>query len=90
MWVVEIDCAPSTVRPNHYYNLIMNELSSSSDEQITEWVSKVKNQEPYNKRFGEWTWHLEIDESIKSVVQSVFEKNIKEFYNIGCIRYGSW
>ena len=90
MMIIEIDCAPSTLRPDHYYNLIIRELSSSSDDEITEWVSKVNNQEPSNKSFGEWTWQLEIDESIKSAVQSVFKKKIEEFYNTGCIRYGSW
>ena len=88
--LIEIDCAPGKIRPNHFYNLIIECMSQNSNQNIKEWSQNVKNLEPDLKLIGNWTWNLEIESDIYQEVQTIFKQQLTEFYNQGCIRYASW
>lgn len=87
---IEIDCAPGPIRPNKYYKLIMEELLKNSNKEIKDWSTKLIDQEPITKKFGEWCWYLEIDSNIYSTVQNIFKEKLIEFHNDNKIRYASW
>ena len=87
--IIEIDCPPLSNRPDYFYNLILNEIMLKNDL-CRQWVLNVKKINPNTKLFGNWTWNLDIEDNIKSDVQSIFKEKLELYYNNKFIRYASW
>ena len=94
MLQIEIDCAPGGVRPQQFFNSIVNKISKDSlDEELTQFSEKLVDHSPVSSKFGCWEWIIEMDDNISkhySFIQNIFKEELTKLYNSGAIRYARW
>ena len=75
--IIELDCPPGNPRPGDLIGIVIKDL--------------LPIREPTSCCFGNWSWNYnDIPEEQWKKVNSEIEKRIKQLYNKGSIRYGSW
>ena len=75
---IELDCCPGSIRPSDLLNEAIKNTSLSHREATT-------------KLFGCWTFNYDdVDPDEWSEALPTIERNIRDLYKRGAIRYGSW
>lgn len=91
MLIIEIDCQPGSLRPDYFYNNIIDSLQHNQNQNIKNEFEKLKNNKPVSKLFGNWTWKLDINNTkTESEIQAIFKEKLTQYYNNGAIRYAGW
>lgn len=76
--IIELDCLPGYIRPGH----LIKEVIKDTGLELTETKSMF---------FGNWSWdYSDVDDTTWKKAQPIIKERIKELYNNGIIRYGSW
>lgn len=77
---IEIDCAPGGIRPNELLPSVLEGTGIEIDPENT-----------VGRFFGNWTWEVpEEQHELYEQVRDTISERIKNLYNSGRIRYGSW
>ena len=77
---IELDCAPGGPRPNELLPSVLEGTGVTLDPEIT--VARC---------FGNWEWMIpESEAEAFLAAKETIASRIKELYNKGRIRYGSW
>lgn len=88
---IEIGCPPGNTRPFTLLMQLINILSNSKKEKISNWARNYLESPPNTStRFGDMDCSLDIDEDIRDEVVGFFQKELTSLYNSGVIRYASW
>ena len=88
---IEIGCPPGNIRPFTLLIQLINLLSNSKKEKISNWARNYLESPPNTSiTFGDMNCSLDIDEDIRGEVVAFFEKELTSLYNSGIIRYASW
>ena len=76
---IELDCAPGALRPG---DLIAEVIKDTN-------LPLIKDS---GRFFGCWMWDYTnvVDDELWDAVQPKLAERVKELYNSGAIRYGSW
>lgn len=88
---IEIGCPPGNPRPFTLLMNLINLLSNSKNEKISNWTRNYLESPPNTSiTFGDMNCSLDIDEDIRGEVVAFFQKELSSLYNSGIIRYASW
>lgn len=88
---IEIGCPPGNPRPFTLLMQLINLLSNSKKEKISNWAINYLESPPNSStRFGDMECSLDIDEDIREDVVAFFQTQLTSLYNSGVIRYASW
>ena len=88
---IEIGCPPGNPRPFTLLMQLINILSNSEKEKISNWARNYLESPPNTcTRFGDMDCSLDIDEDIKEDVVAFFQTQLTSLYNSGVIRYANW
>lgn len=76
-FIIELDCAPFTPRPDYYIDGILEGTGLVAGETISRF-------------FGCWTWEFEMTPEAWNKIRPTIIERITALYNGGSIRYGGW
>ena len=74
---LNIDCAPGSPRPDGYAKVVFEYLG-------------IEYTEPISKFFGNWIWHIPVDEVKYDKELPWISDYLKRLYSRGSIRYAGW
>ena len=92
---IEIDCAPGSTRPGHYFKQILTILSKDTNHFIKALGERLlkKVPEPVSCKFGSWEWEISLNEDellFSEDITNIWKVQLTELYNCNAIRYASW
>jgi hypothetical protein len=80
METIELDCAPGSIRPSDLLPYVLEGTEVQLDPK-----------QPQATFFGCWMWEIPKEQEEKyHSSRDVIAQRIKDLYNLGSIRYGSW